>query len=137
MVLREPHGVTGHIIPWNYPAQMFGRTLGAALAAGNACVLKPAEDACLIAAAPRASSRPRRGFPTGALNVVTGLGEEAGAALAAHPGIDFLSFTGSPEVGTLVAEGRRRAPLPGARSSSAASRRRSCSPMPISTRRCR
>jgi aldehyde dehydrogenase (NAD+) len=47
MVLRVPHGVTGHIIPWNYPAQIFGRSVGRALATGNACVVKPAEDACL------------------------------------------------------------------------------------------
>lgn len=96
-----PHGVTGHIIPWNLPAQMFGRTIAPALAMGNACVLKPAEDACLtpirlcmIAA--------EAGLPMGALNCVPGRGETAGAALSAHPGIDFISFTGSPEVGELV-----------------------------------
>ncbi len=101
MVQRVPHGVTGHIIPWNYPAQMFGRTLAPALAAGNACVLKPAEEACqsVLRLADLAAAA---GLPAGALNVVTGLGEEAGAALAAHPDIDFLSFTGSPEVGTRV-----------------------------------
>ena len=58
LTVREPHGVTGHIVPWNYPMQIFGRSVGAALAAGNACVVKPAEDACLIAAAGR---RARRG----------------------------------------------------------------------------
>ena len=47
LTLREPHGVTGHVIPWNYPLQIFGRSVGGALAAGNACVVKPAEDACL------------------------------------------------------------------------------------------
>ena len=47
LTLREPHGVTGHIIPWNYPMQIFGRSVGGALAAGNVCVVKPAEDACL------------------------------------------------------------------------------------------
>ncbi|MFM2423448.1 MAG: hypothetical protein RL291_1978 [Pseudomonadota bacterium] len=97
----EPHGVTAHIIPWNYPAQMFGRSVAPALAMGNAAVVKPAEDACmsvlrLVEIAAEA------GLPTGALNVVPGLGEEAGAALSAHPDIDFISFTGSPEVGTLV-----------------------------------
>jgi aldehyde dehydrogenase (NAD+) len=100
-ILREPKGVTGHIIPWNYPAQMFGRSLAPALAMGNAVVMKPAEDAC-VAPMRLAQLAQEVGFPPGALNVVTGLGEEAGAALAAHPGIDFLSFTGSPEVGTLV-----------------------------------
>ena len=100
-VLRDPKGVTGHIIPWNYPAQMFGRTLAPALAMGNATVIKPAEEACLTPV--RISQLAQEvGFPPGVINVVTGIGEEAGAALAAHPGIDFLSFTGSPEVGTLV-----------------------------------
>ncbi len=98
---REPHGVTAHIIPWNYPAQMFGRTIGAALAMGNACVLKPAEDACLSTLR-LAALAIEAGLPPGALNVVTGYGEDAGAALAAHPGIDHLSFTGSPEVGSLI-----------------------------------
>jgi aldehyde dehydrogenase (NAD+) len=100
-ILREPKGVTGHIIPWNYPAQMFGRSLAPALAMGNAVVMKPAEDAC-VAPLRMAHLAQEVGFPPGALNVVTGLGEEAGAALARHPGISFLSFTGSPEVGTLV-----------------------------------
>ncbi len=100
-VVRDPHGVTGHIVPWNYPAQIFGRSVGASLACGNACVVKPAEDAglSLIRMAELALEV---GFPEGALNVVSGLGEEAGAALASHPGIDFISFTGSPEVGALV-----------------------------------
>jgi aldehyde dehydrogenase (NAD+) len=100
-ILREPKGVTGHIIPWNYPAQMFGRSLAPALAMGNAVVMKPAEDACVVPLRMAQLAR-EVGFPEGALNVVTGMGEEAGAALAAHPGIDFMSFTGSPEVGTLV-----------------------------------
>jgi aldehyde dehydrogenase (NAD+) len=101
MTLREPFGVTGHIIPWNYPAQIFGRSVGAALAMGNACVVKPAEDASLSALVIGEIAL-EVGFPPGALNIVPGYGEEAGAALAAHPGIDHISFTGSPEVGTLV-----------------------------------
>lgn len=100
-VERVPHGVTGHIIPWNYPMQIFGRSVGAALAAGNAAVVKPAEDASLAILRVAALAR-EVGFPDGALNVVTGLGRTAGAALAAHPGIDFISFTGSPETGTAV-----------------------------------
>lgn len=96
-----PHGVTGHIIPWNYPAQIFGRTVGAALAMGNAVVVKPAEDACLSLLR-MAELAAEIGLPDGALNIVAGLGEEAGAALSAHPAVDFLSFTGSPEVGTLI-----------------------------------
>jgi aldehyde dehydrogenase (NAD+) len=101
MILREPRGVAGHIIPWNYPAQMFGRTIAAALAAGNTAVLKPAEEACLsIVRLTRLAHE--AGIPAGVLNLVTGYGEEAGAALSGHGDIDFLSFTGSPEVGTLV-----------------------------------
>ncbi|MDU8943039.1 aldehyde dehydrogenase family protein [Ovoidimarina sediminis] len=99
--LREPHGVTGHIVPWNYPMQIIGRSVGAALAMGNACVLKPAEEACLTALA-FASLAEEAGLPPGALNVVPGLGEEAGAALAGHPGINHVSFTGSVGVGSLV-----------------------------------
>jgi len=101
MVLREARGVTGHIIPWNYPAQMFGRTLAPALAAGNATVLKPAEEACLSSFR-LVEIAMDVGFPEGAINLVSGLGSEAGAALTAHPGIDLISFTGSPAVGTLV-----------------------------------
>lgn len=100
-LIREPLGVTGHIIPWNYPAQMLGRTIAPALAGGNAVVLKPAEDTSLSALRVAALAT-EVGFPDGAINVVTGLGEEAGAALAGHAGIDFISFTGSNEVGTLV-----------------------------------
>ena len=101
MILREPRGVTGHIIPWNYPAQMFGRTIGASLAAGNTTVMKPAEEACLSVLR-LAELALEAGIPPGVINIVTGFGEEAGAALAAHGGIDLISFTGSPEVGTLV-----------------------------------
>ncbi|MEP6876619.1 MAG: aldehyde dehydrogenase family protein [Burkholderiales bacterium] len=101
VVLREPYGVTAHILPWNYPAQMFGRSVVPALATGNAAVLKPSEDACLSPLAFCAIAQ-EAGLPAGALNVVTGLGEEAGAALTAHHDIDFVTFTGSPEVGTLV-----------------------------------
>ncbi|WP_150293454.1 aldehyde dehydrogenase family protein [Sphingobium estronivorans] len=100
-VTREPHGVTGHILPWNYPAQMFGRTLAPALAAGNATVLKPAEDACATSLR-LAELSMEAGFPKGAINIVTGQGAVAGAALASHPGIDFMSFTGSPEVGQII-----------------------------------
>lgn len=98
---REPHGVTGHIIPWNYPMQIFGRSVGGALAAGNVCVVKPAEDACLslLRVAQLAAEV---GFPAGVINIVTGYGHEVGDALARHPGIDHISFTGSPTIGTLI-----------------------------------
>ncbi|WP_417768235.1 aldehyde dehydrogenase family protein [Stappia sp.] len=100
-VRREPHGVTGHIIPWNYPAQMFGRSIAPALAMGNATVLKPAEDACLTALR-IGELAVEVGFPAGAINIVTGRGETAGKALSEHPDVDFMSFTGSPEVGVMI-----------------------------------
>ena len=98
---REPHGVTGHVVPWNYPMQIFGRSVGGALAAGNCCVVKPSEDACLslIRVAQLAAEV---GFPAGAINIVTGYGHEVGDALARHPEIDHISFTGSPSVGTII-----------------------------------
>ncbi|MCO5124118.1 MAG: aldehyde dehydrogenase family protein [Rhizobacter sp.] len=111
LTLREPHGVTGHIVPWNYPMQIVGRSVGAALAMGNACVLKPAEEACLTVLA-FARIAQQAGLPDGALNVVTGLGEEAGAALSAHPGIDHVSFTGSVATGALVQAAAARSAVP-------------------------
>ncbi len=109
--LRGPHGVTGHIVPWNYPMQIIGRSVGAALAMGNACVLKPAEEACLTALAFVALAE-EAGLPTGALNVVPGLGEAAGAALAGHPGVNHVSFTGSVAVGSLVQAAAARNVVP-------------------------
>lgn len=109
--LREPHGVTGHIIPWNYPMQIIGRSIGAALAMGNACVLKPAEEACLTALA-FAWLAEQAGLPKGALNVVPGLGAEAGAALAGHPGIQHLSFTGSVATGSAIQAAAARNVVP-------------------------
>ena len=100
-VHRVPHGVTAHIIPWNYPAQQYGRSVGPALAVGNAAVVKPSEDACLSTLV-ISQLGIEAGLPPGALNVVTGLGNKAGAALAEHPGINFMSFTGSPRTGTIV-----------------------------------
>ena len=109
--LREPLGVTAHIEPWNYPLQIGCRTIAPALAVGNCAVLKPAEEAPL--------SLLRLGelalaadIPPGALNVVAGLGEVAGAALAGHRGIDHLSFTGSLEVGSIVAAAAARNVVP-------------------------
>jgi aldehyde dehydrogenase (NAD+) len=107
LTVREPHGVTGHIIPWNYPMQIFGRTVGAALAAGNACVVKPAEDACLSLLR-IAEIAAECGLPPGALNIVTGLGAEAGQALAEHPDIDHISFTGSGPTGQKVSTAAAR-----------------------------
>ena len=101
MVNRVPRGVVGHIIPWNYPAQMFGRTIAACLAAGNTTVFKPAEDACLSVVRMTELAH-EVGIPAGVINLVTGFGHEAGAALANHPDLDYLSFTGSPEVGAQI-----------------------------------
>ncbi|WP_029058456.1 aldehyde dehydrogenase family protein [Stappia stellulata] len=101
ITLREPHGVVGSIVPWNYPAQIMARVAGAALAMGNTLVMKPAEDACLSVLR-IAELALEAGLPAGVWNVVPGYGEEAGASLANHPGVDFLTFTGSPDVGTLI-----------------------------------
>jgi aldehyde dehydrogenase (NAD+) len=108
---REPHGVTAHIVPWNYPMQIIGRSVGAALAMGNACVLKPAEEACLTAIAFTRIAE-QAGLPAGALNLVPGLGEEAGAALAAHHGVQHISFTGSVAVGTMIQAAAARHVVP-------------------------
>jgi aldehyde dehydrogenase (NAD+)/betaine-aldehyde dehydrogenase len=99
--IREPFGVTGHIVPWNYPIQIGSRTVAPALAAGNCCVLKPAEEASLTGVR-LGELGIVAGLPPGVLNVVPGYGEEAGRALAGHPGVDHLSFTGSVEVGREV-----------------------------------
>jgi aldehyde dehydrogenase (NAD+) len=98
---RVPHGVTAHIIPWNYPAQMFPRSVGPALAMGNAVVMKPAEDACQTPLR-MAELMVEAGFPDGAINIVTGFGHEAGAALSSHPDVDFISFIGSNATGVQI-----------------------------------
>ncbi|TGE02268.1 aldehyde dehydrogenase family protein [Methylobacterium nonmethylotrophicum] len=111
MTVYEPHGVVGVIVPWNYPLQMTGRSVAPALAMGNAVVLKPAEDTSL-SALHLAKLAAEAGFPAGSLNVVTGLGEEAGAALASHKGIHHISFTGSREVGILIQAAAARNTIP-------------------------
>lgn len=102
-VIRIPYGVCGFILPWNFPLLLVGWGISPALAAGNTIVIKPAEETplstlyfCKLAA--------EAGIPKGVLNVVTGSGENAGAALAQHPGVQRMSFTGSPEVGKKIAE---------------------------------
>ncbi len=99
--LREPIGVVGQIIPWNFPLLMAAWKLGPALATGCTVVLKPAEQTPLSALR-LGELIQEAGIPDGVVNVVTGLGETAGAALAAHPGIDKIAFTGSTEVGKLI-----------------------------------
>lgn len=103
MTWYEPHGVTGHIVPWNYPMQIAGRSVGAALAMGNACVVKPGEDASLTALALGRIAL-EAGLPEGALNIVTGYGVEAGEPLAGHRDVAHVSFTGSVAVGQRVQE---------------------------------
>jgi phenylacetaldehyde dehydrogenase len=99
--LREPVGVVGQIIPWNFPLLMAAWKLGPALAAGCTVVLKPAEQTPLSALR-LGELIEQAGFPPGVVNIVTGYGETAGAALAAHPDVDKVAFTGSTEVGKLI-----------------------------------
>src|SRR5258705_4790756 len=101
--LREPVGVCGQIIPWNFPLLMAAWKLAPALAAGNTVVLKPAEQTP-VTAMELGQLIQEAGFPEGVVNIVPGYGETAGAALAAHPGIDKVAFTGSTEVGKLIAK---------------------------------
>jgi phenylacetaldehyde dehydrogenase len=99
--LREPIGVCGQIIPWNFPLLMAAWKLGPALAAGCTIVLKPAEQTPLSALR-LGELVQEAGFPDGVVNIVAGYGETAGAALAAHPDVDKVAFTGSTEVGKLI-----------------------------------
>lgn len=101
--LREPFGVVGAIIPWNAPGPMFAVEVGAAIAAGNAIVIKPAEDAPLTALA-LAKLSLQAGIPAGVINVVTGYGVEAGAAIPAHPKVTRMGFVGSPQTGRAIME---------------------------------
>lgn len=98
LIAREPIGVCGQIIPWNFPLQMAIWKLGPALAAGNTVVLKPAEETPGMALE-LAKILADSDLPAGVVNIVTGYGEEAGAALATHPGVDKIAFTGSTEIG--------------------------------------
>ena len=99
--LREPVGVVGAIIPWNFPLSMAAWKVAPALACGNTVVLKPAEQTPLTALR-FGELAAEAGFPPGVLNVVPGLGETAGAALVRHPDVDAISFTGSTEVGRII-----------------------------------
>ncbi|HEX8983149.1 MAG TPA: aldehyde dehydrogenase family protein, partial [Ktedonobacterales bacterium] len=99
--LREPLGVVGQIIPWNFPMQMAAWKLAPALACGNTVVLKPAEQTPLTALR-LGELICEAGFPDGVVNIVPGFGQTAGAALAAHPDVDKIAFTGSTEVGKKI-----------------------------------
>ncbi len=109
--VREPYGVTAQIIPWNYPIQIGCRSVVPALATGNCCVMKPATEAPLTPIKVGELAL-EAGLPPGALNVVPGGGQEAGAPLAAHTGIDHLAFTGSVEVGRLVSKAAAENAIP-------------------------
>lgn len=110
--VRFPYGVCAYIFPWNFPFLLVGWGIAPALAAGNTVVIKPAEDTPLSTLY-FAKLAEEAGIPKGVINVVTGYGETAGAALSRHTGINRMSFTGSPEVGKLVAEacGRNLVPV--------------------------
>jgi phenylacetaldehyde dehydrogenase len=99
--MREPVGVIGQIIPWNFPLLMAAWKLGPALTAGNCVVLKPAEQTPLSALR-LGELLLDAGLPDGVVNIVTGFGETAGAAVAAHPDVDKVAFTGSTEVGKMI-----------------------------------
>jgi betaine-aldehyde dehydrogenase len=99
--MREPVGVTGQIIPWNYPLMMAAWKLGPAIAAGCACILKPAEQTPLTALE-FANWFEETGLPPGVINIINGFGETCGAALVAHPGVDKIAFTGSAAVGKII-----------------------------------
>ncbi|MER2107095.1 MAG: aldehyde dehydrogenase family protein [Solibacillus sp.] len=99
--IREPLGVTAHIVPWNYPLQIAARSVSAALAAGNTVIVKPSEDTPL-SALKLAEIATKAGLPKGVINVVTGYGNEAGQALVSHKGIDHITFTGSTVTGSNI-----------------------------------
>jgi aldehyde dehydrogenase (NAD+) len=101
--VREPLGVTGHVIPWNYPFQLAGRSLAPALACGNTAVLKPSSTTPLSALYYAAAAE-EAGLPDGVVNVVPGRGSVAGNRLVEHPDVDHVAFTGSTGVGTGVME---------------------------------
>jgi acyl-CoA reductase-like NAD-dependent aldehyde dehydrogenase len=101
LIVKEPVGVCGLIVPWNYPMMMASQKVAPALAAGCTVVLKPAEQTPLTALRLAALAE-QAGLPAGVFNVVTGLGAEAGAPLLTHPGVDKISFTGSKAVGQLI-----------------------------------
>src|ERR1700679_3402303 len=110
-VYRAPYGVCGFIFPWNFPFDLLMWGIAPALAAGNTVVVKPSEVTPLTTLA-FCQFLEKAGVPPGVVNVVTGTGSEAGAALTAHPLVRRMSFTGSPAVGQAVAEacGRRLVP---------------------------
>ncbi len=108
LIVKEPIGVVGAVLPWNFPAQMYAWKVAPALAAGNSVIVKPAELTSLSAYRMTQLAH-QAGIPAGALILVTGLGEEVGQALGRHMDVDVVSFTGSTEVGATSSSTRPRA----------------------------
>ena len=134
LILREPIGVVGAVVPWNFPILMAAWKVAPALAAGNSMVVKPSRLTSLSAIR-MAELAAEAGLPDGVLNVVPGPGAAAGAALGRHMDVDKVTFTGSTEVGRLFLRTPPTATSRTSRSNAAARARRSCSPMrPTSTR---
>lgn len=107
---KEPYGVVGQIIPWNYPIMMIIWKFGPALAAGCTIILKPAEQTPLTALYLAALAK-EAGFPAGVINVINGHGATAGAAITSHPDIRKVAFTGSTDIGKLVMEAAAKSNL--------------------------
>src|SRR4029078_12599798 len=107
--LREPLGVIGAIIPWNFPLLLGARKIAAALTVGNTVVIKPPEEASLTTIA-LVKILAEAGLPPGVVNVITGYGEEAGAALVEHPGVAKISFTGRTDTGRNIMRAAARTP---------------------------
>ena len=101
LAVREPVGVVGQIVPWNYPLMMAVQKLAPALAAGCTCVLKPAEQTP-VSILELAKGFEECGVPRGVVNIVNGLGENAGAPIVSHPAVDKIAFTGSSDVGKTI-----------------------------------
>ncbi|XP_063699354.1 retinal dehydrogenase 2 [Culicoides brevitarsis] len=110
MTRKEPIGVVGQIIPWNYPLLMFAWKIGPAIVTGNTIVLKPAEQTPLTALYSAALCK-EAGFPPGVLNIITGYGPTAGAAISEHPDVRKVAFTGSVPVGQIIAQAAARTNL--------------------------
>ena len=126
-----PVGVVAAVVPWNSPLLLLTWKLAPALATGCTMVVKPS-DHTPVTALELARLVTEAGIPDGVFNVITGNGPAVGRALVRHPGVDKVAFTGSTKTGIDVAEGADRRTSPASRSSSAASRRRSCSRTPTS-----
>ena len=100
--ILEPYGVSAHIIPWNYPISMIGRSLACSIATGNSTVIKTPELAPLAAASYFAEALEKAGIPKGTVNIICGYGEKTGSYLVSHPDVNHIAFTGSVETGKKI-----------------------------------